>query len=295
MIWACMVIGCDHTLIVKYTAITVYSYGDHPYVELVDDVDHINLFLMSMGYVPVDLYIEVIIWLTDFERWGNQSPSTNFVICSELEVKDNTNMPTLLWVDIGDINVHTPKYTWMAFPSQFNFPRLLTLWWRKLHSRICTCPEIWYPCWALGEYSALGSIADVLPISKDSKFISISDHYILTYLHFTFFSVTFPTAPKMEVIANGSIVYSEVVCEIVCKLQAYVEEMVSDDPVLIFRKSRPMFSKFWWLSSQRWANSSMLAPGRNHHSSSQFLHPQLSSGVTSVWLTRSLSFTWSIE
>ena len=44
--------------------------------------------------------------------------------------------------------------------------------------------------------------------------------------------MTFPTAPKMEVIANGSIVYSEVVCENICKLQAYIEEMVRDNPFL---------------------------------------------------------------
>ena len=26
-----MVMGCDHTLTVKYMAVTIYSYGDHPY------------------------------------------------------------------------------------------------------------------------------------------------------------------------------------------------------------------------------------------------------------------------
>ena len=36
----------------------------------------------------------------------------------------------------------------------------------------------------------------------------------------------------MEVITNGSIVYSEVVRENICKLQAYIEEMVRDHPFL---------------------------------------------------------------
>src|SRR5215471_6280415 len=44
--------------------------------------------------------------------------------------------------------------------------------------------------------------------------------------------VTFPTAPRTEVTANGDIVYSEVVRENVRKLEAYVEEMASGDTIL---------------------------------------------------------------
>ena len=43
--------------------------------------------------------------------------------------------------------------------------------------------------------------------------------------------MTFPTAPKTEVTANGDIVYSEIVRENVRKLQAYVEEMASGDTI----------------------------------------------------------------
>ncbi|KAH8822971.1 fatty acid synthase [Flagelloscypha sp. PMI_526] len=43
--------------------------------------------------------------------------------------------------------------------------------------------------------------------------------------------VTFPTAPKTEVTEGGDILYSEIVRENVRKLEAYVEEMASTDPV----------------------------------------------------------------
>ena len=43
--------------------------------------------------------------------------------------------------------------------------------------------------------------------------------------------MTFPTAPKTEVTAEGDIVHSEVVRETVCKLEAYVEEMASGDTI----------------------------------------------------------------
>ncbi|KAH0826716.1 hypothetical protein J3R83DRAFT_5115 [Lanmaoa asiatica] len=39
--------------------------------------------------------------------------------------------------------------------------------------------------------------------------------------------VTFPTAPHTEVTAKGDIVYTELIRENVCKLEAYVEEMAS--------------------------------------------------------------------
>jgi fatty acid synthase subunit alpha len=45
------------------------------------------------------------------------------------------------------------------------------------------------------------------------------------------FSVTFPTAPHIEVTAKGDIICSEVVRENVRKLEAYVEEMASGDTV----------------------------------------------------------------
>ena len=44
-------------------------------------------------------------------------------------------------------------------------------------------------------------------------------------------SVTFPTAPHTEVTAKGNIIYSEVVCENVRKLEAYIEEMASGDTI----------------------------------------------------------------
>ena len=42
--------------------------------------------------------------------------------------------------------------------------------------------------------------------------------------------MTFPTAPKTEVTANGDI-YSEVICGNVHKLQAYIEEIASGDSI----------------------------------------------------------------
>ena len=42
--------------------------------------------------------------------------------------------------------------------------------------------------------------------------------------------VTFPTAPHTEVTAQGDIVYSEVVCEGVRKLEAYVKGMATGGP-----------------------------------------------------------------
>jgi len=42
--------------------------------------------------------------------------------------------------------------------------------------------------------------------------------------------VTFPTALKTEVMAKGDI-YSEVIQENICKLEAYVEEMASGDTI----------------------------------------------------------------
>ena len=45
------------------------------------------------------------------------------------------------------------------------------------------------------------------------------------------FSVMFPMVPHTEVTAKGDIVYLEVVCENVWKLEAYVEEMASGDTI----------------------------------------------------------------
>ncbi|KAJ7197322.1 hypothetical protein B0H12DRAFT_1294649 [Mycena haematopus] len=60
--------------------------------------------------------------------------------------------------------------------------------------------------------------------------------------------VTFPTAPHTEVTAKGNIVYSEVVCENVRKLEAYVEEMASGDTVsgaVNINKVRDDVLKLW--------------------------------------------------
>ena len=57
--------------------------------------------------------------------------------------------------------------------------------------------------------------------------------------------VSFPTAPHTEVTAQGDIVCSEVVCEGVCKLEAYVEEMVAGGPSHTAVKVQEDALKLW--------------------------------------------------
>ncbi|THV07258.1 fatty acid synthase [Dendrothele bispora CBS 962.96] len=117
--------------------------------------------------------------------------------------------------------------------------------------------------------------------------------------------VTFPTAPHTEVTSKGEIVYTEVIRENVRKLEAYVEEMASSEPVsgqVNIEKVQDDVLKLWTIVktqpeiSQDQKNrikslyegvvqslregsgtgtSTPRAP-RSRRSSSQFLRPQLS-------------------
>ena len=51
MIRACTVTGCDRTLTVKYTAVTVYGYGDHPYfsMTLMNQISFLSRSLTSLS------------------------------------------------------------------------------------------------------------------------------------------------------------------------------------------------------------------------------------------------------
>jgi fatty acid synthase subunit beta len=120
--------------------------------------------------------------------------------------------------------------------------------------------------------------------------------------------VTFPTAPKTEVTAKGDIVYSEVVRENVCKLEAYVEEMASGDTIsgsVNIQKFQDEVLKLWTVVksqpgiSQEQKNRIKALYGvvrslrkdlepththattRSRRSSSQFLRPQIS-GITPI-------------
>ena len=119
--------------------------------------------------------------------------------------------------------------------------------------------------------------------------------------------MTFPTAPKTEVTAEGDIVHSEVVRETVRKLEAYVEEMASGDTIsgsVNIEKVQDDMLKLWTvvksqpgISQEQKSRIKALYEGvvrslrkdlepththatpRNRWSSSQFLHPQ-TSGIT---------------
>ncbi|KAF5337910.1 hypothetical protein D9758_013124 [Tetrapyrgos nigripes] len=122
--------------------------------------------------------------------------------------------------------------------------------------------------------------------------------------------VTFPTAPHTEVTRQGEIIYTEVIRENVRKLEAYVEEMASSEPVsgqVNIDKVQDDVMKLWTIVktqpeiSQDQKNrikalyegvvqslregsatgtSTPRAP-RSRRSSSQFLRPQIS-GIASV-------------
>lgn len=122
--------------------------------------------------------------------------------------------------------------------------------------------------------------------------------------------MTFPTAPKTEVTPKGDIVYSEVMRENVRKLEAYVEEMASGNTIsdaVNIQKVQDDVLKLWTLvksqpgiSQDQKNRIKGLYEGvvrslrkdveptrhrvgpRNRRNPSQFLRPQLSSGVTSV-------------
>ena len=146
------------------------------------------------------------------------------------------------------------------------------------------------------------------------------------YVHHNsfFFEVTFPTAPHTEVTEKGEIKYSEVVREKVHKLEAYVEEMASGDAVVVnIQKVQDGVLKLWSVVKESAQtdqknhikslyegvvrslsnpDSNPCSTPRCHHSSSQFLQPQVS-GVTAVTslssdkipllhLKRKVSNTW---
>ncbi|KAK7463431.1 fatty acid synthase alpha subunit Lsd1 [Stygiomarasmius scandens] len=122
--------------------------------------------------------------------------------------------------------------------------------------------------------------------------------------------VTFPTAPHTEVTSKGDIVYTEVIRENVRKLEAYVEEMASSEPVsgqVNIEKVQDDVLKLWTIVKAQpeisedqknrikalyegvaqslregsgTGTSTPRAP-RSRRSSSQFLRPQIS-GIASV-------------
>ncbi|KAF9267936.1 fatty acid synthase [Marasmius fiardii PR-910] len=121
--------------------------------------------------------------------------------------------------------------------------------------------------------------------------------------------VTFPTAPHTEVTAKGDIVYTEVMRENVRKLEAYVEEMASSEPVsgqVNIQKVQDDVLKLWTMvksqpeisqdqknrikalyegvvsSLRKGSETPQRTPRtpRSRRSSSQFLRPQVS-GITS--------------
>ncbi|KAL1666812.1 acyl transferase domain-containing protein, partial [Schizophyllum commune] len=138
--------------------------------------------------------------------------------------------------------------------------------------------------------------------------------------------VTFPTAPHTEVTAKGDIVYTEVVREGVRKLEAYVEEMASTDPVsgsVNIEKVQDDVAKLWTLvksqpgiSEEQKKRIKALYEGvvrslrkgpdsprprvtpRTRRSSSQFLRPQISAANVSadhvplLHLKRKAGSTW---
>ncbi|RDX41185.1 hypothetical protein OH76DRAFT_1502742 [Lentinus brumalis] len=121
--------------------------------------------------------------------------------------------------------------------------------------------------------------------------------------------ITFPTAPHTEVTEKGDIVYKEVVCENVRKLEAYVEEMASGDTIVVptnIQKIQEDVLKLWnivktqpEISKEQKNRIKALYEGvvrslhkrpesrtrhgapRSRRSSSQFLRPQISN-VASV-------------
>uniref|UniRef100_A0A0W0EUQ4 Putative fatty acid synthase n=1 Tax=Moniliophthora roreri TaxID=221103 RepID=A0A0W0EUQ4_MONRR len=122
--------------------------------------------------------------------------------------------------------------------------------------------------------------------------------------------VTFPTAPHTEVTAKGDIVYTEVMRENVRKLEAYVEEMASSEPVsgaVNIQKVQDDVAKLWTLvksqpeisqeqknrikalyegvvrSLRKTPETPQRAPRvpRSRRSSSQFLRPEVS-GITTI-------------
>ncbi|KAL0065236.1 fatty acid synthase alpha subunit Lsd1 [Marasmius tenuissimus] len=122
--------------------------------------------------------------------------------------------------------------------------------------------------------------------------------------------VTFPTAPHTEVTAKGEIVYTEVIRENVRKLEAYVEEMASSEPVsgqVNIQKVQDDVLKLWTIvksqpeisqeqknrikglyegvvrSLRKGSDTPQRTPRtpRSRRSSSQFLRPQVSA-ITSV-------------
>ncbi|EEB89578.1 hypothetical protein MPER_12305, partial [Moniliophthora perniciosa FA553] len=121
---------------------------------------------------------------------------------------------------------------------------------------------------------------------------------------------TFPTAPHTEVTAKGDIVYTEVMRENVRKLEAYVEEMASSEPVsgaVNIQKVQDDVAKLWTLvksqpeisqeqknrikalyegvvrSLRKTPETPQRAPRvpRSRRSSSQFLRPEVS-GITTI-------------
>ncbi|KAK0194661.1 hypothetical protein F5146DRAFT_1185684 [Armillaria mellea] len=137
--------------------------------------------------------------------------------------------------------------------------------------------------------------------------------------------ITLPTAPHTEVNSKGDIVYSEVVWENVCKLEAYVEEMASGDTVsgaVNIQKVQDDVLKLWTIvksqpeiSEEQKNHIKALYEGvvrslhkgpnprpsrvRSRHASSQFIRPQVSrissmsaDKVPVLHLKRKVGMTW---